>query len=714
MQLPDLANLAVSPRDMDDSYVTHAAMRLPPELLDAILYNLGKFQDIAACALVCSAWSTRALKYLYIRDQAGPRYAIRWALLNNRAATISRITTMLDDPFRLEDVSTAIIMDNDAAVAAMLVSDAVLREWRLQDSYDEDQNRQSSGADKYGRAPLTAAVARRNRRLVEQILALVGAGLSVHNVHHWTALNAACTSRQPYLDAIASSYKNYGYTHTEDARMPRDRIDKPTADLGIARALLAAGLDPNQAIQTQAISPLFLAAEANHLELMELLLSYGADINCGERDSHEGGLTPLLGACQADHVDAVRFLLERGADVFCTNISNLAALHLANNFEVLQLILDAGMPPDYSMELSSETTERRQGRLPRSTPLGEAIERGNKEKARFLLSKGADPRLYTGGGLHTPLELAIKGGMVDLIPDLCRAGAHPHDEEHTGPTALDCAVLQDSVAAAEMLLEYGADFTRLTDIVGREVGSVVWTTLSRKRPICFARSVEMVDFLLGHSGSLNDRIGDNGETAFQLAVVCQQSDRDGEQATRQIVTRLFESDADIDIDMACYSGCTALSFAARACAHVVVDQLALLGADVNKPENSGWTPLMWACRRKNFATLAALLKHGADVLATKPIEVYNGVELPVESALDVAARFNFAGGVKALANAGADLDRTNAKYPDSLTIRRLVVKRDRAQRKQVRRDKRMAAKRAAQAEAIPDGNGDGTKASYHQ
>ena len=92
-----------------------------------------------------------------------------------------------------------------------------------------------------------------------------------------------------------------------------------------------------------------------------------------------------------------------------------------------------------------------------------------------------------------------------------------------------------------------------------------------------------------------------------------------------------------------------------------VEQLIKNGADVNKADNEGRTPLWWACRDKNLEIVESLLKNDADVnLADKngitPLWIacfHNNLEI-VESLLKKGADVN-------QVNKGADVNQVNVK-----------------------------------------------------
>jgi ankyrin repeat protein len=75
--------------------------------------------------------------------------------------------------------------------------------------------------------------------------------------------------------------------------------------------LLIAGADPNYKFVDnfvgRAVTPLYLSAEKNNIELCKLLLDFGANINDLP--------SPLSMACISANFDLCKFFLDRGADI---------------------------------------------------------------------------------------------------------------------------------------------------------------------------------------------------------------------------------------------------------------------------------------------------------------------------------------------------------------------------------------------------------------
>ncbi|XP_072311255.1 myotrophin [Eucyclogobius newberryi] len=80
--------------------------------------------------------------------------------------------------------------------------------------------------------------------------------------------------------------------------------------------------------------PLHVAADFGHAEVVEYLISKGANVNAP--DKH--GITPLLAACYEGHVSCVKILLEKGADKSCKGPDGQSAFEAAESDAVKALL----------------------------------------------------------------------------------------------------------------------------------------------------------------------------------------------------------------------------------------------------------------------------------------------------------------------------------------------------------------------------------------
>ena len=73
-------------------------------------------------------------------------------------------------------------------------------------------------------------------------------------------------------------------------------------------------------------TPLHLASEAGHTEVVRILLENGGSVNAQDQMNGE---TPLHLACEAGFSDIVQLLLDHGADTTIENVYKKQALHYA-------------------------------------------------------------------------------------------------------------------------------------------------------------------------------------------------------------------------------------------------------------------------------------------------------------------------------------------------------------------------------------------------
>lgn len=150
-----------------------------------------------------------------------------------------------------------------------------------------------------------------------------------------------------------------------------------------ATLLIAAGADVNARITLNNYTPLHLAAERGHTELISVLAAAGANPNFKTKEGH----VPLHFAAYRGAVDAVSALINAGAEVNISNTEGAYPLHSATNHKkhavsIMKMLIDAGA--DINACDASKT--------PPMTALGlmanlRALE--NLEAEQFLREQGA-------------------------------------------------------------------------------------------------------------------------------------------------------------------------------------------------------------------------------------------------------------------------------------------------------------------------------------
>jgi len=197
------------------------------------------------------------------------------------------------------------------------------------------------------------------------------------------------------------------------------------------KLLIEAGADFN-AVNSEGLSPLFLAAKRKSPEIFKLLLDAGANVNLREPKKN---YTAFVWAIRYDMPrECIEAAIKKGADVNARDKRNWTALMQAiwcsTDPEVVSLLLQNGAKVN-------------EGDKDNSTPLMVAacLENG-AENVRFLLKAGADVNAQEirGQGL-TPLIAAIsRHGTLETVKLLVEGGADIGKKDLKNLSPLDWAV----------------------------------------------------------------------------------------------------------------------------------------------------------------------------------------------------------------------------------------------------------------------------------
>jgi ankyrin repeat protein len=230
-----------------------------------------------------------------------------------------------------------------------------------------------------------------------------------------------------------------------------------------AKVLLEAGASVNQ-VTHYGWTPLLTAIQNRHYKLSAYLLEHGADPNI----ANNGGWTPLYLAVDnrnieggdypvrkpdADHLEIIRLLLDKGANVnarICGSQSTAEkcvgdSTETRNNFTMQWLYEDG------------------------ATPFLRAAQSGDVTLMKMLLARGADPKIKTSYNV-TALSVAAGIGWVEGVtfewsPEqnleairMCLdLGLDVNAADDEGRTALHGAAHKGRSAAIQLLVDHGAD-----------------------------------------------------------------------------------------------------------------------------------------------------------------------------------------------------------------------------------------------------------------
>ncbi len=257
--------------------------------------------------------------------------------------------------------------------------------------------------------------------------------------------------------------------------------------VGDIERLLREGADINARELGDGATPLIVATQREHVPVVRLLLSRGANVNAHD----DRGQTALM---YVSNDDIARLLIQRGADINAKGDDGAAMLMRAageGRVEVVRVLLSRGAAVD--------ATDARGW-----TPLMAAIDQGFPEVARVLIQKRAGVNAQDDRG-WTPLIHAASAKDKGTLKLLLEKGANPNIKNKTGYAALMYA--SDDPEISKILLAKGAD----VDVRGEEddVTPLVKASVEGQ--------YRVVEVLLNQKADVNARDRD-GKTALHWAL----------------------------------------------------------------------------------------------------------------------------------------------------------------------------------------------------
>jgi len=371
-------------------------------------------------------------------------------------------------------------------------------------------------------------------------------------------------------------------------------------DYEAVRILLDAGASPNGCSAFE--RPLIFAAEKRLLEGARLLIAAGADLE--QRNKAE--MTPLIVAARMGHAEMVRLLLQAGANPLSADILDRTAYDTAvveKEQEIIKILASVSS-----------------GKVPRPKSPIELLLDAIKNNAAIAFDKcltdGVDVNKRDRWGWNA-LDRAVDVGSIEFVRKLIDAGANVNAHKE-GDTALGIAVNKGRPHIAALLVKAGA----IPKAFGKNGSDPFWT-------VCALGDAFLARLFLD-AGADPNSANNSGETALMKAA--------GKRGSLELVELLISKGADVDrMDG---QGWTALfhavqgsrvitvvrqSFQSRAkvLAAVsaegmpregqtegIVKLLCAKGADVNRRDKQGRTPLTYAAST-DIAKL--LIKSGARV-----------------------------------------------------------------------------------------------------
>ena len=400
-------------------------------------------------------------------------------------------------------------------------------------------------------------------------------------------------------------------------------------DVAAVRRLLDADPDLVRAVDEGGNQPIHWAVMTRQLDLIDMLLEAGADIEAQRPD----GARPLqltrgdysYRGWLKDHPtpwqEVLAHLRARGAHCdICT------AAYIGDRARVLQLLEgDPGLanrPSDYVSYYPCS-----------GTPLRNAAVGGHLEIVRLLLDRGADPNLPEEGiaPRGSALYSAVFHRHHDVVKLLLERGAHPNAEMESSADALSIALSHEDGRMVDLLCSHGA---------ARPVHLLAHYGDLRTAAAVFAANPALADDpeALGSAGGHEDfvrlmlryrpdlprRVGMAGRTrAITELLFAHGMDpshpnwlhitplhRFAERGDIERAALFLAHGADVDArDEEFHS--TPLGYAAKFGKERMARFLLRHGASPNPPDTPAWAaPAAWA-RSRGHASLARLLEESA-------------------------------------------------------------------------------------------------------
>lgn len=350
-----------------------------------------------------------------------------------------------------------------------------------------------------------------------------------------------------------------------------------SGNLDLVNLCLSCGADVNK--REESDTPLSLAAERGHAEIASLLLLRGANPSTsGSSDK------PLISAVRNGHVEVARLLLATGVRKERTQ-DGKTLLDLAKENNDAPMIGLLSRPDEPLDDIQRRTRESsRNASLSSNYLLDQAIEEGDAERVRILLAQDRYRIPYEG----TSLNLAARSGHLNVIRVLLTARLGINEINCEGWTALSVAAEKGDSATVSFLLENHAETETFFSLV---------------TPLFVAAQnghVKVVKLLLD-AGAKRDAVDVDGTTPLCIAV---------QNGHFNVVELLLEAGADINATSS--NGVTPLVIAAYTGYYDIVKLLVERGADIEKVTKEGYSPLYAAAHAGYACIVALLVGSGAD------------------------------------------------------------------------------------------------------
>jgi ankyrin repeat protein len=377
-------------------------------------------------------------------------------------------------------------------------------------------------------------------------------------------------------------------------------------DLAKVKRLLDAAPELLPAGDERGNQPIHWATMTRQLDVIDELLTRGADINARRQDGarpiqltngdyHFRGWRDVPQEWPTTPAQVLAHLRTRGAYV------DICTAACTGDLERVKELLD--QDPSLANRVSEYVTYY----LGSGAPLKNAAARGHMEVVRLLLERGADPNLREEGvAPHgQALYAAVANKHFEIAKLLLEHGAYPNPEVESSADALSRAISNSDQPMIDLLCSYGA---------ARAVHLLAYAGDVRTAAAVFAANPALAD----DPDALANAAGAGEEAFVRLMLRCQPDlpkritfpGWSVGAKTGELNELLFEHG--MNPSQPDWLGITPLHQFARKCDVEKATLFIAHGADLHaRDEDICSTPLGWAAKFGQTAMVELFLKHGA-------------------------------------------------------------------------------------------------------
>lgn len=330
----------------------------------------------------------------------------------------------------------------------------------------------------------------------------------------------------------------------------------------------------------------------NQLKIIELLLENGAKVNYPEAKQKRF----IYAAVHSEREEVLRLILAKGAKVNSSWIDILETAIRNQNFDMVELLLDAGIDVNGSAKDSPLTTAavkvKKDDRTSRSEKSRSAKDYRAKDNILaiidLLLKRGANPNAVTGYQRASPLYYCVQYKNYLCTKKLLQYKANPNLADKNGDTPLHQS---QSAAISLLLIQHGA--------------KVNTQNKDGETPLHLVSTQKQAKLLLqkGANPLLEDKDGHNA-----LMHIINKYYLNEEEKQNIIITIISAFKETLDLHNK--KGDSPLLLALKRDRWESARTLILLGANISLRDREGRQAIHYASDDK---TLTLLLKKGADV-----------------------------------------------------------------------------------------------------